>query len=277
MKMQALQRLGLHSIFFCLMSITTHHHRFAWTLICFVTGLTHPMTTHCAPYELRVYADDTPKKGESELEVIVSVAKPKSTSDGPNGQVIQTLIEYGYGLSQGWSIGLELPMSRTAGQSKLDGLKAEMQYIAEHNAHHGWYWGLRGDVGYTSSPYERQGGNSIGINPIAGYRWSAWHMVVNPSIEIPLSGTGSQPQFQPSAKIAHAITETRQLGLEYFSSWGALSSIRPQRQRDESIYLVWDERLLASRWNMGIGKPLNPSGGSIDKWIVKVGVNLDLD
>lgn len=230
-----------------------------------------------APYELRIYSNDIPKKEEIEVELILGIAKPKPTADGPQGHVVQTLVEYGYGLGNGWAVGLELPMSHANADHTLRGLKVEAQYVAEHNPRQGMYWGVRADWGYTSSTYEPQGGNSADINPILGYRWSTWHIVVNPSVEIPLSGLNKKTQFQPAAKIANAINSTRQLGLEYFSSWGALSSVRPQHQRDETLYVVWDETLATSRWNVGLGKPLNPSGGSVDKWVLKMGVNLDLD
>jgi len=242
----------------------------AAVVACASTGL-------AAPYELRVYSDDIPQKEESEIELIMSAAKPTRMDEGSRGQVFQTLVEYGYGLGNGWSVGLELPISFADGRHKLNGLKVEAQYVAEHNAHQGLYWGVRGDVGYASSPYETQGSNSIDLNPILGYRWSTWHIVMNPSIEIPLSGPHAKPQFQPSAKIARQIAGTRQLGLEYFSGWGNLSSVRPPHQRDETLYLVWDEKLATSRWNFGLGQPLHPSGGSVDKWVVKVGVSLDLD
>jgi hypothetical protein len=207
----------------------------------------------------------------------MSVANPKIAQDSPPGRVIQTLVEYGYGLGNGWSVGLELPVSRVQSRDKVEGLKAELQYVAEHNKHDGFYWGIRGDLGYSSSPYELQGSNSTEINPILGFRGSRWHFIVNPSIERPLSGRESKTQFQPSAKIAHRLSDTRQVGFEYFSQWGTLSAVLPQRQRDESLYLVWDEKLSTSRLNLGLGKPLNPNGSSADKWVVKVGFNLDVD
>jgi len=236
-----------------------------------------PSVARAAPYELRVYSDDMPQKEDAEIELILSIAKPKLTDEGPRGSVFQTLVEYGYGLGNGWSIGLELPMSHVNGHNQLNGLKVEAQYVAKHDAQQGLYWGIRSDVGYTSSPYDAQGSHSVDINPIVGYRWSTWHLVVNPSLEIPMSGPNKQTQFQPSAKLARSIRGTTQLGLEYFSGWGALSALRPQRERDETLYWVWDEKLANSRWNIGLGKPLNPSGGSVDKWVMKVGVNLDLD
>lgn len=243
----------------------------------FMLTLAYPLMGLGAPYELRVYSDDIPQQGESEIEWIMSVAKPRRMDSLPHGQVFQTLMEYGYGLGHGWSIGLELPISHADRHTQLNGVKVEAQYVAEHDARQGAYWGIRGDIGYTSSPYETQGGSSIDINPILGYRGSAWHVVMNPSIEKPISGINTKAEFRPSAKLAYAIHRTRQLGFEYFSDWGALSAIRPQRERDETLYVVWDEKLASSRWNFGLGKPLNPSGGSVDKWVMKIGVNFDLN
>lgn len=252
------------------------HHSFAW-LMGLTTGMGVCITSLAAPYELRIYSDEIPETSEAELELIMSVAKPKATPDAPQGRVMQTLLEYGYGLGNGWSVGLELPISRVQGRDKVEGLKAEVQYVAKHDKHEGWYWGVRGDLGYGSSPYETQGGNSMEINPILGYRWSTWHVVVNPSVEIPLSGHETKTQFQPSAKIAHRLSDSRHVGFEYFSGWGPVNAVLPQRQRDESLYGVWDEKLSASYLNLGLGKPLNPNGGSVDKWIIKVGWTVDVD
>jgi hypothetical protein len=259
------------------MRITPHLHTLGLALG-WVLGMACPLgVVWAAPYELRMYSDDTPKHGDAELELLLSLAQPKPNAERPLGQVVQTLVEYGYGLGHGWSIGLELPSSHLQGQHKVEGLKAEVQYVAAHSKDHGGYWGVRGDVGYTSTPYDSRGGNSIGINPILGYRWPTWHLTVNPSLEIPLSGPSTQTLFQPSAKLAHAVTGTGALGLEYFSSWGALSSVLPVRQRDESLYVVWDEQRATTRWHLGFGKPVRATSSSVDQWVLKLGVSFDVD
>ena len=251
------------------------HHPCQW-LIAWLLWVCGPDAL-AAPYELRVYSDDIPRQGESELEWIVGVARPRNGTDGPNGLVTQALVEYGFGLGKGWSIGLELPLSHTGEHTKASGIKAEAQYVAEHNSQAGLYWGFRSDIGYTATPYESQGGNNMDINPIIGYRWPNWHLVVNPSVEIPLSGPQKQTQFQPSFKVARSMSGNRQLGLEYFSSWGAASSLSSPQQRDETLYLVWDEKFTSSRWNFGVGQPLRPVLGSVDKWVLKIGASMDMD
>lgn len=207
----------------------------------------------------------------------MSVAKPKATEGALQGHVIQTLMEFGYGLGQGWTVGLQLPMSHAQGSYELNGLKAEVQYVVEHDVQRGFYWGVRSDLGYTSSPYETKGNNSLEINPILGLRNGDWHFVLNPSVEIPLSGATKQTQFHPSAKVAKSFSSNQQLGFEYFSRWGALSSALPQRQRDDMLYLVWDTKRASGRWNFGVGKPLAPAAGNVDHWVVKLGAAFDLD
>lgn len=233
--------------------------------------------TLAAPYELRVYSDDIPNKGESDIEILMSVARPNASNNALSGRVFQTLVELGYGLGHGWTVGLEMPMSQTQGQANLNGLKAEVQYVSEVPALQGMYWGFRSDVGYIASPYQEGGERSIDVNPILGFRAAGWHVVVNPSFEIPLSGSHRQTQFQPSAKVATATSHNSQLGIEYFSLWGAWSSWLPKRQRDEMLYWVWDKKMSHSRWNVGVGRPLTTSVGNADAWVVKVGVSLDVD
>ena len=73
------------------------------------------------------------------------------------------------------------------------------------------------------------------------------------------------------------VNATRQLGLEYFSNWGAASAPLARQRRDETLYAVWDEQIKAHRLQLGLGRPLHPAGGSVDKWVVKIGMNLDID
>jgi hypothetical protein len=230
-----------------------------------------------APYELRVYSDDIPAANESDIEWLASIARPQAGNHRPQGYVTQTLVEYGYGLGKGWSVGFELPMSHADGHTQLNGLKAEVQYVAEHEMGQGLYWGVRSDVGYTSSPYEAQGLHSMDINPIVGYRWSRWHVILNPSVEIPLSGSNSKTQFQPSFKVAHNIASNRQWGVEYFGSWWNLSSVHPPWQRDETLYAVWDEQRPHARWSFGLGQPLRSANENVDRWVVKIGASIDID
>ena len=58
----------------------------------FALALTYPLVGLAAPYELRVYSDDIPQQDESEVELIMSLAKPRLTGQSPRGQVFQTLM-----------------------------------------------------------------------------------------------------------------------------------------------------------------------------------------
>ena len=57
-------------------------------------------TTHAAAYELTVYSDEISAPEETEVEVMYSLAKPRSKSVS-TGRVSQLLGEMNYGIAKG--------------------------------------------------------------------------------------------------------------------------------------------------------------------------------
>jgi len=243
----------------------------------FVAHIGFPSVCLAAPYEVTVYSDDIPEKGEAEAELILSVAKARPEDDGPKSRVAQGLAEYSFGIADGWAVGIELPVARADGISKLKGLKAEVQYVHPHDPSSGWYWGVRSDIGYESSVYEARGGNSIDINPVIGYRYSVWHLVINPSVEIPLSGDSSKTIFKPSGEVVADVGGSNAVGLQYFGDMGPLSKILPRSHRDEMLYLVWKKKLGTRRFSVGLGQPFAATSGNVDKWVAKAAISLELE
>ena len=243
--------------------------------LCFVCGI---FSSSCfsAPYELTVYSDDLPEKGETEVELTMSLAKPRPDDDVPKGKISQVLAEYSYGVASGWAVGIELPGVNANHSSKLEGLKGEIQFVAPHEKN-GWYWGARCDIGYESSVYETKGGNGADINPIIGYRWSSWHLVANPSLEIPLSGESKRTVFMPAAKLTKTLDSANTLGIEYFGNLGPMSNLLPQSKRDEMVYLVWDIKFDNKLLNLGIGQPIHSSSYNADQWVIKAALNFEMD
>ena len=229
-----------------------------------------------APYELSVYSDDLPEKGETETELIFSFAQPRPDDDVPKGKISQTLAEISYGIAPGWAVGIELPGVHADGTSRLEGLKGEVQFVAPHEKN-GWYWGVRCDIGYESSVYEAHGGNGTDINPIIGFRWSSWHFAANPSLEIPLGGESRQTVFMPAAKLTKSLDSANALGMEYFGNLGPMSNLLPQNKRDEMIYLVWDMKRDNTSINFGVGQPIHSSSGNADQWVVKAAFSFEMD
>lgn len=134
-------------------------------LLCTASSL-----TSAAGYELTVYGGDVAKAGEMEGEVVLSLARPRAGLANGSGRVWQALTEINYGLGRGWEIGLELPAVWTHDKRRLQGAALEIQYQAPSEGPHGWFWGVRADVGRIASVYEPEAEAGIEINPVIGYR-----------------------------------------------------------------------------------------------------------
>jgi hypothetical protein len=230
-----------------------------------------------APYELTVYSDEVPKEGESEIEILSSLARINSTSLRLKGNIIQNLIEYNYGLSNQVAIGFELPSSNFHGQSKFQGLKAEIQILPDHDRNSGWYYGVRADFGYEASEYENTGSHALEVNTILGFRSKMWHFVVNPSIEKRLDAENKQSNFIPRAKILYGSNRDTKFGLEFYGSMGPLGAFYPVAQREENLYSVIEKEFSNIRINLGLGKPIHLYEQTSDAWIIKFGLNFDIE
>lgn len=237
------------------------------------------ITTACpaAPYELTVYADDLPEPGEGELETIFSVAKPRPDDDLHASRVTQAQGEFGYGLAKGWALGLQIPAVDAGSTHKVEGVSIELQYVAPHDETHGGYWGLRAEIGRQSSVYENESDTSIELNPVIGYRVGNLHVVVNPSLEVPLRSESSRVTFQPSAKASWQFPQRNAVGVEYYGNWGPASSWHPPAKRDETLFAVWDKQVSFGQINVGWGKGLRPTMGSSDRWVAKIALQFELD
>jgi len=234
-------------------------------------------STQSAPYELTVYSDDLPSRGEAELEILSSLAKVNTDDFGVRSNVIQNLIEYNFGLSNEISVGIEFPNSIYQNHSKLQGLKAEIQYVPEHEKILGWYYGIRADYGFESSVYENTGAHGFDINPIIGLRLYSWHFVFNPSIEKQLDGESKKTTFKPSAKILYGVNGETKIGLEFYGALGAIGSFAPRSQREENLYAVIEKKFSELKINFGFGKPLHLYEATADSWIAKMGLSFDID
>jgi len=228
-------------------------------------------------YELLVYSDDLPGKGESEFEELLSVAKPRDISAFPGPTVWQSHTEVNYGLGKGWEIGVEGHATASGTSRKFGGLAVEVEYVDEHDEARGFYWGIRADIGRQASYYEDDWGSAIDVNPILGYRNSGFHLVLNPSLEVPLGGAKSSLSLQPSAKAAWQIPDRSEVGFEYFGDWGSLRQQFSSPQRNQTLYLVWDGQGTWGHFNVGMGKSIRTSAGTPDNWVLKLGVQVELD
>ena len=213
-------------------------------------------TASAAPSEIKVFTDELAAPGEHTLETHANKA-----SRTP----LQLMPEYSYGLRPNWEFSLQLPMSLGA-DARLQGYRAELQYIAPHDGERGLYWGVNFELAHGEPPHEPSFWNAELI-PIVGYRAGRWHLVANPGLDKALSGAGRTVNWQPAAKAAYRVQGASFVGLEYYVDAGPLRHRLPAHEQDRVLYLAWDGRVGKSDFNLGVGRGMTDVA---DRWVVKM-------
>lgn len=239
-----------------------------------VVSLFGALPAAAAPADIRVLTDDIAATGKKTFEFQSSLARPGRTSAIGENVVYQGLAELAYGIADHWEISAQLPVSRVNGNCYANGANAELQYIAPHDDDEGFYWGGRTEVGYLIPIGEARAWHTE-LRPILGYRFSRWHMVLNPAIAWALSGGEDRKvRFESSAKASYRLTGQSAIGAEYFVEAGPLARLLPRSQRSELAFLVMDTKIGKSEVNLGLGRRMTDAS---DRWVVKLITSFPLD
>lgn len=217
-----------------------------------------------APSEIKVFTDELAAPGEHTLETHVNKATAGVAAQNRN-RPLQIMPEYSYGLRPNWEVSLQLPMSFGSDASRLEGYRAELQYIAPHDAEQGLYWGINLELARIALQDEPSFWNTELI-PILGYRAGRWHLVANPGLDKAVSGTTRTVNFEPSVKAAYRVEGRNFVGLEYYVDGGPLRHRLPAHEQDRILYAAWDGRLGKSDFNAAVGRGLTDVA---DRWVVK--------
>src|SRR4029453_13249784 len=141
-----------------------------------------PELVAAAPNEIKVFTDELARFREHTLEFHVN----KASSAGPKADdqrtPLQIMPEYSYGLRRNWELSFQLPFAFDQGTSRVDGYRAELQYVAPHDEDEGFYWGFNAELARN----ERSGEEafwSAELIPILGYRAGRWHLVANTGVD----------------------------------------------------------------------------------------------
>jgi hypothetical protein len=238
-----------------------------------VVSLFGALPAVAAPADLRVLTDDITATGKKTFEFQSSLARPGRTTAIGEDVVYQGLAELAYGIADHWEISAQLPVSRVNGNWYANGANAELQYIAPHDDDEGFYWGGRTELGYLI-PIEARAWHAE-LRPILGYRFSRWHLVLNPAIAWALTGGEDRKvRFEPSAKALYQLTRQSAIGAEYFVEAGPLAKLLPRSQRSELAFLVMDTKIGNSEVNIGLGRRVTDAS---DRWVVKLITSFLLD
>src|SRR5229473_3396477 len=124
-----------------------------------------------APNEIKVFTDELANYGEHTLETHVNKASRAGERLTNRRTPLRVMPEYSYGIWHNWEFSLQLPAAFRQDASSLEGYRAELQYVAPHDAVEGFYWGLN----FELAKMERLGEPRF------------WNMEVIPILDIDLT------------------------------------------------------------------------------------------
>lgn len=224
-----------------------------------------PLLAVAAPNEIKVFTDELAAYGKRTLETHAN----KASRAGPNAEnkatPFQVMPEYSYGIWRNWEFSLQLPVAVQQDQLRTNGYRGELQYVAPHDADQGCYWGANFEFANHSRNGEQRLWNAELI-PIFGLRVDRWHLVANPGISRPLSGSARKINFEPAAKLAYRAFGKNYFGVEYYLEAGPIQRWLPSDQRSQVLYLAWDGKISKSDINIGLGRGFT---GASDRWVLK--------
>ncbi len=99
---------------------------------------------------------------------------------------------------------------------------------------------LNVEGGYTPPAYNPNTWD-VEVRPVAEWRFSNFDIDVNPIIDFTFTGpSGGVPHFNPAAATRFTVLGTVDLGVEYYATFGPLSSFEPVSKEGQYIFETLD-------------------------------------
>jgi hypothetical protein len=224
-----------------------------------------------ADEEIQVYEDDLSAPGQFGVDVhnnfvVSGSGTPSYAGEQAPLHVYRLTPEFYYGLTKTVELGLYLLTTRDPeGGAHVEGSKVRVKYVPEHDAEHGFYWGANLEVGKTTTRASEEPWNGQ-LKGIFGYRTGPWTLAANPNLDWSLSPGGGPAKFGVDVKVAYAVTDRTQLGVESYNEWGPVSDLGPLDGYAKSLYLALDHDFGGVDLNVGVGRGLTRAA---DDWTIK--------
>ena len=221
--------------------------------------------------EIQVYNAEINPPGRFSLQLHGNyVARGRVNSESPGGMVPDGAFngtpEFALGLTEAWEIGLYLPYAVTRGGDFAAGGAKLRTLFATPRAHdRRFFYGVNIELGYQPRLFEPTRWNSE-IRPIVGWRRAPLEFILNPIVDVALSGPRHTITFAPSARLAGQLSSTWSAGLEHYSDFGPIDGFERPGRRLQELFVVADFSGRTLDLDFGLGRGL--TAGS-DDWTVK--------
>jgi hypothetical protein len=241
--------------------------RLLWAVLCALpaTGLVR------AGDEIQVYNAEINPPGAFSLQLHGNyVPRGRTDPESPGGMVPDGAFngtpEFALGLADSWEIGLYLPYAVTRGGNfAAGGAKLRTLFASPHAHDRRFFYGVNVELGYQPRLFEPTHWNSE-VRPIIGWRRAPVEFILNPIVDVVLSGPRHTVEFAPAAHLAYLFSSTWAAGLEHYTDLGPIDDFERPGRRFQELFLVCDYSGPKLDLDLGIGRGLTQGS---DDWTLK--------
>ena len=229
------------------------------------------LSCRAAPEEIQIYLDDMSAPGHFGLDVHNNYVVSGAWAPGYVGElqprhVYRLTPEFYYGLTSTVELGLyALTTTSPDGGIRFVGSKIRVKYVAPHDAHAGFFWGMNLEAGRTTRAVSETAWNAE-IKGILGYRTGQWTIGVNPNFDWSLSSHGGPGTASIDFKVNRALSDNTEVGIESYNELGPASRIQSFSRNSKTLYVVLDQKIGEVDLNIGFGRGLTTES---DRWTAK--------
>ncbi|MGH9497615.1 MAG: hypothetical protein ACRD3L_00585 [Terriglobales bacterium] len=224
-------------------------------------------------YEIQVYGSDTvpPDHTMVEIHSNFTVEGSKTVTDGvlPSNHAMHETLEITQGITDWFETGFYVFTS-----IQSDG---GWQWVGDHirpriRVPESWHWpvgvSLSNEIGYQRRDFSPDTW-TWEIRPIVDKKIGPWYLSFNPTLDRSFHGGNVHRgvEFSPNAKVSYDFTRRIAGGLEYYASYGPITSFDPLHQQEQQIVPAIDLDL-GPNWEFNFGVGVGATA-STDHLIIK--------
>ncbi len=217
------------------------------------------------PFEIQVYDATANDPGRFGLEVhtnfVGSGLKAAVAPEYPQHHQAHLTFEPSFGVTEWLELGGYLQFAlRDGTEADFAGFKLRAKLVTPHSFSEHWRLGLNFEFSRLPDTYDRAR-NGGELRPIVAWESDRFLFAANPIVGLAFDGAGLQ--FEPAAK---AMVKFGHLGvgLEYYTSLGAITGFDPFREQEHALFQVVDiVGLEPLELNLGVGEGLTRGSNNL--------------
>jgi hypothetical protein len=233
--------------------------------LCVAPGVAHAVD------EIQVYNAEINRPGQFSLQLhgnYIARGLTEPEFEGglvPDGSFNGTP-EFAYGLTGWCEVGAYLPYAVEPGPDFWSGgAKLRALFVSPGAAKRRFFYGLNIELSWVTEKFSPNRWASE-VRPIVGWRSRRVEFILNPILDVPLSGEDRAAVFAPATRLAWIASPVWAFGLEHYADFGPLRDFATRDEQSQELYLVADRSGESFDIDFGAGHGFTPASND---WTLK--------